>query len=112
MSEKAQQRRTTDEWTALIEAYLDSGLTQNAFCQQHGISMHTFSHRYQSSPLFRGRRRRKREADFKEIAVPAAKSSSTDGWIMHYDQRVRIECPADLSVDTIVQLARGLAHDA
>ena len=37
MSEPTNPKRTADEWQALIEAYLASGLTQKAFCERQGI---------------------------------------------------------------------------
>lgn len=109
MSTKPQRRRTTDEWTALIEAYLQSGLTQKAFCQQHGISFHSFRHRYQRSPLFRGKRRGQRAAGFQPILMARAPSTAADPWVVRCGDDVRIEFPAETPVDTLIRLVRGLA---
>lgn len=109
MSTNPQSRRTIDEWTALIEAYLKSGLTQKAFCQQHGISLHSFGHRYQRSPLFRGKRRRQRAAAFQPLVMARAPSTAADPWIIRCGDDVRIEFPAEMPVDTLIRLVRGLA---
>lgn len=112
MSETSHHARTPDEWNALIEAYLESGLTQMAFCEKHGIGFHRFRHRYQRSPLFRGKRRRPRIAGFQRVVVPQDESTTASPWVVHCGDRVRIDCPADTSVEAIVQLARGLADVA
>ena len=111
MSEPTNPKRTADEWQALIEAYLASGLTQKAFCERQGISFHRFRHRYQRSPLFRGKRRRTRTG-FQQVRVPRAESTTTRTWTVHCGGQVRIDCPANTPVDTIARLVQGLAHDA
>ena len=106
------RKRTEEEWTTLIEAYLGSGVTQAAFCRQHEISFHSFRHRYQRSPLFRGRRRRRPASGFQPVILHEAAPTAAAGWIVRCGERVRVECPADTPVDAIVRLARGLAHAA
>lgn len=112
MSEPTNHQRTADDWQVLIEAYLASGLTQKAFCEQQGVSFHQFRHRYQRSPLFRGKRRQPRTTGFQQVRVPKAESTTTRTWTVHCGDQVRIDCPADTPVDAIARLARGLAHDA
>ena len=112
MSEPTNHKRTADEWQALIEAYLESGLTQKAFCEKHGIGFHRFRHHYQRSPLFRGKRRQPRAHGFQRVMMPEAASRTARTWIVRCGNEVRIECPADTPVDAIARLARGLTHDA
>lgn len=112
MPDSPQHKRTQDEWTQLIEAYLASGLTQAAFCRKHDISFHRFRHRYQRSPLFRGKRRQRSAAGFQRVLVSDAVSAAATGWVVCCGNQVRIECPAETPVDALVRLARGLAHDA
>jgi hypothetical protein len=111
MSETSRQRRTADEWTALIEAYLASGLTQQAFCAQQGISFHGFRHRYRRSPLFRGKRRRPRASGFQQVVVGDADAipALQHPWVVRVGKQVRVECPPGTPVEAIVGLARGLA---
>lgn len=106
------RKRSDEEWTTLIKAYLASGLTQRAFCQQNGLSFHSFRRRYQHSPLFRGRRRRRPAAGFQPVVLHEAPPPTAEGWVVRCGDQVRIECPADTPVDAIVRLARGLAHVA
>ena len=112
MSESTNHKRTADEWQALIETYLASGLTQKAFCEKYGIGFHRFRHHYQRSPLFRGKRRRPIADGFQRVIVPEAESRTARTWTVRCGDQVRIECPADTPVDAIARLARGLAHDA
>ena len=69
MSDTNRKNRTTADWTQLIEAYTASGLTLAAFCEQHGVNYHTFRHRYQSSPLFRDKRRSVATSAFAEVSL-------------------------------------------
>ena len=45
MSELTRHHRTTEQWNARIEAYLESDLTQQAFCEKHGIGFHRYRRR-------------------------------------------------------------------
>lgn len=36
-------RRSTEQWQAIMLAFADSGLTQEAFCAQESLAMSTFS---------------------------------------------------------------------
>ncbi len=36
-------RRNAEQWQAIMEAFADSGLTQEAFCAQESLAMSTFS---------------------------------------------------------------------
>jgi hypothetical protein len=109
MSDTPNRKQPADEWTALIKSYLESGLTQKAFCEQQGISFHGFRYHYQRSPLFRGKRRRPRGDGFQRVIVTKAASRVAQTWTVRCGERVRIDCPADTPVEAIVRLARGLA---
>ena len=109
MSETSRQRRTADEWTALIEAYLASGLTQQAFCAQQGISFQGFHHRYRRSPLFRGKRRRPRASGFQQVVVGMPSRRCSAPGVVRVRKQVRVECPPGTPVEAIIGLARGLA---
>ena len=41
-SSRTKTRRTAEQWQALMKAYEDSGLSQQLFCQQHGVALSTF----------------------------------------------------------------------
>ena len=111
MPETKPRRLSSDEWTQLIEAYHSSGLTQKAFSHQQGIHYDRFRHHYQRSPLFRGRRRKPMDSDFKPVVVSPA-VDSVSGWSIRVGKAVRIDCPQNVSLDEIVRLARGLCDDA
>ena len=109
MSDTSRKNRTTAYWTQLIEAYTASGLTQAAFCEQHGINYHTFRHRYQSSPLFRGKHRSVPTAAFAEVSLHTTEPGSTDRWRVRCGE-LCIECPAGTPLGAIIDLARGLGR--
>jgi hypothetical protein len=85
MSEASHQKCTADKWPKLIEQHLASGLTQKAFCEQHGVGFHHFHHRHQRSPLFAGKRRplcvRRRGTPHQPVALG----------LRHYQQLYAIE---------------------
>lgn len=59
MSTPRHPPRTAAEWEQSFVAYnASSGLTQQGFCELHGLSHSGFRHRYRHSPLFLGKRRR------------------------------------------------------
>ena len=112
MPETNRKIRTDTEWTQLFEAFNASGLTQKVFCKQQGVNYHSFRHRYQGSPLFRGQRRSAPPTAFKEVTLGADVPTSCGGWVVRLGDQVRIECPAHTPLEAVASLARGLAHDA
>jgi len=109
MADTNRKKRTAADWAQLIEAYTASGLTQAAFCERHGINYHTFRHRYQHSPLFRGKRRGVPAAAFAEVSLRTSEPTSSDRWRVRCAE-LCIECPAGTPLDVIIDLARGLGH--
>lgn len=64
--EKKRHRRSSQEITALIEAYRQSGQTRREFCQSHGLALSSF----QSSIRRRRQRSAKSERDpLREVQV-------------------------------------------
>ena len=112
MARTKRKNRTKDDWTTLFTAFNASELTQTAFCKRHGINYHSFRHRDQSSPQFVVKRRQAPKEAFAEMEIPSRSSASSSGLVMHVGERVRIECPSDISLESIAAVARGLTHDA
>lgn len=112
MSDFPHRPRSAEEWDVLIEAYLTAGLSQKVFCQQQGISLHTFSHRYQRSPRFQGKRRQKSTKGFASVKLHPNPPAAKEGWVVRFRDQVTVDCPAGTAVDVLIQLARGLADVA
>jgi hypothetical protein len=110
MSNSERINRTDDEWEGLIREFNASGLTQGQFCEQRGISFHSFRGRYRRSPLFAGKRRKPSQKAFSELTPPLAPPSG--GLVVWFGETVRIECPSGMSLEAVARLARGLTHDA
>ena len=111
MSTKKRVNRSDAEWATLMKAFSRSGLTQLAFCQQQGVNVYSFRHRYQHSAHFAGKRREaEKQKSFSELTVTSP--APARGLVVHLDERVRIECPPGTSLKAIALLARGLLHDA
>lgn len=69
----ARQHRTTAEMYPVIEAYLESGLTQRVFCREHGLGMPVFA--YWLAKYRREQRQgRSHGSAFIELAAPVAGS--------------------------------------
>ena len=109
MTDTIRKNRMAADWRRLIEAYTASGLTQAAFCEEHGINYHTFRHRYQRSPLFRGKRRSAPAESFAEVSLRTPEPTLTGRWRVRCGE-LCIECPAGTPLDLIIELARGLGH--
>ncbi|MGB7934755.1 MAG: hypothetical protein WCH04_21540 [Gammaproteobacteria bacterium] len=109
MSDTNRKNRTAGDWAQLIEEFTASGFTQSAFCEQHGINYHTFRHRYQRSPLFRGKRRGAPTESFTEVSLRTPEPTLSDRWRVRFGE-LCIECPACTPLDAIIELARGLGR--
>ena len=67
--EKKRRRRSSQEITALIEEYRQSGQTRHEFCQSHGLALSSF----QSSIRRRRQRSAKTERDaLREVQIVGA----------------------------------------
>ena len=65
--EAKMKRRSRAEWQALIEKQEQSGVTQEAFCEQQGVNVGTF--RWWKKQLG------KEEKPYVELSLPAASKS-------------------------------------
>jgi len=113
--------RTIDDWEPIFERFHASGQSQAAFCRDELLSRFTFSHRYQRSPQFKGKRRGPQVRGASAAASapngaftpvrtrkPAIGSTPTSSGAitLHIGSAVRLECPADFALVAISQLAR------
>jgi hypothetical protein len=96
--EKKRRRRSSQEITALIEEYRQSGQTRREFCQSHGLALSSF----QSSIRRRRQRTRKTECDaVREVQIVGAglgMGSSGLAVISHSGYEIRVERDFDSSV--------------
>jgi len=109
MSDTIRKNRTAADWAQLIDAYTASGLTQAAFCEQHGINYHTFRHRYQRSALFRGKRRGTPTEAFAEVSLRTPEPALFERWRLHCGE-LCIECPVGTPLEAVIDLLRGLGR--
>jgi putative transposase len=86
---KSRIKRSTEQWQALVDQYEASGLTQKAFCKQHGIAV---------SGLNKWRKRLSNsvQADFVDITHQLSEAGSQSG--AQPDRRWQVE----------LQLGQGL----
>ena len=110
MSDNERTYRTDGEWENLIKEFNTSGLTQVQFCEQHGISFHSFRGRYRRSPQFAGKRRKPAQKAFSELTTHQPLPNA--GLVVWLGESVHIECPPGMSLEAVAALARGLSHDA
>jgi hypothetical protein len=110
MNQTKRTNRTDAEWEALVREFNASGLTQVAFCKQHGVSVHSFRRRYQRSEQFTGKRRPRQRAAFTELRVSHPTAAPVT--VVRVGEHVRIECPAQMDVASIARLVRSLSDDA
>ena len=93
-------------------------MTQQGFCEHHGIAFGAFRNRYRNSPKFAGRRRRPRhapEGGFRPVAVrgtattatPSSSSSGPAAVTIRLGE-VAIDCPVGIGPDAIAAIARQL----
>ena len=96
--EKKRRRRSSQEITALIEEYRQSGQTRREFCQSHGLALSSF----QSSIRRRRQRTRKTECNaVREVQIVGAgleMGSSGLAVISHSGYQIRVERDFDSSV--------------
>ena len=109
MGHQKRRNRTDAEWSALVKEFKASGLTQVAFCQQHGVNVYSFRRRYQRSEQSTSKRHRSASAAFTELISPHSRPAI--GMVVRVGGQVRIECPAQMDVAAIAKLVRGLTDD-
>ncbi len=110
MSKKKRINRTEAEWSALVDEFNDSELTQLVFCAQRGVNVASFRRHYQRSLQFKGKRRITTPSPFSEL-TPLQPSVPT-GVVLRLGEKVCIECPPEMSLEAIARLARELTHHA
>lgn len=81
--------------------FLASGLTQLAFCERHGVSYHNFRHRYQRSPLFRGKRRGTPASTVAPVTRRDPEAVTSNDWRVRCGGQCN-ECPAHTPVEVII----------
>jgi hypothetical protein len=90
-------------WKSHIQAWQESGLTQAAYCRQHGLSAKTFSGRLH---YFRSR-----EVSPAPELIPVqvlAPPSGTEGVVLRHAQGHRLELPTTVSPQWLAELLRCL----
>lgn len=112
----ARPSRSPAEWSAIVDRYLASGLTQRAFCEHNALSFDAFRNQYQKSEKFAGKRRRPAtDGGFVDVTPrrrtspsPTA-SADAAAFIVRLGSSVSIDCPASTPLATVASLARALA---
>lgn len=113
MSRSAQ--RSAAQWAELIHAYRASGESERVFCQRHGLVLRTFrkwKYRHRASAL---PPELPRQSGFVEVVSSPPRDNDANGTRVGEPIRiclggeVSIECPAGMTLSTIVRLARALA---
>lgn len=109
---------TPDEWDALFDRFLVSGLSQADFCKGEDLPRHLFAYRYRRSGKFASIRKRSPQSDktneqeasgFRTVHKKSASvvEPLTDESVnIHIGQDVRLQCPAHVGVEAIVRLIR------
>jgi hypothetical protein len=96
--EQKRRRRSSQEITALIEEYRQSGRTRREFCQSHGLALSSF----QSSIRWRRRRSEKTERgtvrEVQIVGVPLEMRSCGLAVISRSGYQIRIERDFDSMV--------------
>lgn len=103
------QRRSKDEWRALIAECAESGMTQVAFCKERGVSVCTFRDwKHRLYPGQRSRRGRSK-APFVPVVVDggppvAAHAGITIEW--RHGRLLRV--PSELPAGRVAELVHAL----
>jgi len=104
-------RRTDAEWEELISRFLASGLPQSVFCAQEGVSRFSFSPRYQRSPQFVGKRRKRTDkaaspkSNFRSVTQPRVLPGASSTVLIRIGDLVHIEATGEIALEAIVRLA-------
>ena len=99
-----------EEALLIIELWLESGLSQGAFCKGEGIARSTFQHwrkRYDKSYAYKGKKETspdKAKESFITVKVDSPIIDSTYDLEVIYKNGVRIKCPSGISLKELQQL--------
>ena len=111
---------TPADWDTLFDQYLESGLSQIAFCKEQVpvLPHHLFSYRYRRSEKYAGIRKgsahTKKTHDpqgsgFRRVHKKPATVTQPIGEeniSIYLGENIRLQCPATVGVEAIVRLAR------
>ena len=111
---------TPADWDAVFDQYLESGLSQIAFCKEQVpvLPHHLFSYRYRRSEKYAGIRKGSAQAKktnnpqdsgFRHVHKKPASVTQPNGEEcinIYLGEDIRLQCPAIVGVEVIVRLAR------
>lgn len=95
------QRRSKEEWLAIIEEFERSGLSNTDFCKQRGLCRKYFSGRRKAF------QKKQKSVGNKFVQAVVAQPSSV-GAIELSTGAVRLKVPANVETDWLVALINGL----
>ena len=93
-------RHSRYNWHELFAKFGDSGLSQAAFCKEHGLNPKYFN-------LKLSKHRAQQKSVFTQVVVKP-ESSSSDGFMVEIGQ-CKIHCPTTMSTPSFVSLVKALA---
>jgi len=100
-------RRTPQQWAEIVASFHASGMTQHAFCSQHGIG---------STTLDKWKRRLAdtvpgRTSSKSFISLHPVSDANNSTVTVHAGNGVRVDCPLSMGIDTIAALTRAMASE-
>lgn len=112
MSTTHRARRSAQEWSTIVAAFKDSGLSEREFCEQQDLNLFSLRKwRYKrsasKSSVSSGN---SKSGNFKPVVVGQSKQlAQTNAVRIHLGSEVQIDCES-LSIDSIAQLALAVRH--
>jgi transposase-like protein len=97
-------RNKRDEWAARIAAWERSGQSRRAWCDKHGVNVHTLDYwrrRFRSEPALRKRRARL-------VPIVVAATTAAVPFAVVLPSGVQLRVPADADVAQVAALVRAL----
>jgi len=99
-------RRSAEQWFGLISQFQASGESAEDFCRTRSLVPSTFE-RWRGRYAGVRRRRRSRQEPGPGF-VPVLTPLRLAGVVVQVGSDVRIECPAQMDIDTLAQLVRAV----
>ena len=115
MSRRRKQSRTPEARIALVEKFLESGLTQMAFCQRENLvhgTFHTWLRKYRSSQR-RPRASSPTRRGFIPLCVqPATAATHTASCTLEFPNGILIHFSGTVDAQLLSSLLRGLEAES